>query len=195
MDADGRAVLRACGAGGLTDPAGRLPDPLAADSRRTPPGPDRGTPRDPGMKPAPMSLKKIWLLLALLAVVVHGAWIQTVRVCMPEYGASPYKYPYNMGDSGSYTLSSQALFDSRAHPGFHQSAEARLLAADGARKHSIKARPQRPRPAERAPHIGGEGRDRNAQDGGPGQGVGRSCGAKNPGRFTARSHHIGAHPQ
>ena len=113
MDADGRAVLRACGAGGLTDPAGRLPDPLAADSRRTPPGPDRGTPRDPGMKPAPMSLKKIWLLLALLAVVVHGAWIQTVRVCMPEYGASPYKYPYNMGDSGSYTLSSQALFDSR----------------------------------------------------------------------------------
>ena len=65
------------------------------------------------VEPTRWPLKKIWFLLAILSVVLHGAWIQTVRNYMPDCGASPYKYPYNMGDSGSYTLSSQALFDSR----------------------------------------------------------------------------------
>ena len=93
--------------------AGCLPDSSAADSRGTPPDLGHGIKREAGAKLAPLSLKRIWLLLAILSVVIHGAWIQTVRVCMPDCGASPYKYPYNMGDSGSYTLSSQALFDSR----------------------------------------------------------------------------------
>ena len=58
-------------------------------------------------------MKKNWLLIALLSIVIHGAWIHIVQIYMPDCGAPPYKFPYNMGDSGSYALSSQALFDSR----------------------------------------------------------------------------------
>lgn len=113
MDADGRAILRSCRENRLMQPAGCSPDSSTADSRGTPLERSQRPAQQPEVTPAPLSLRKIWLALAILSVVIHGAWIQTVRIYMPDCGATPYKYPYNMGDSGSYTLSSQALFDSR----------------------------------------------------------------------------------